>query len=91
MATPPAVDTQVNLAFGGDATGGGADDVADPDVDVDYLDDLESSPIVWPAGETTVTLSLETLADDLDEDDEQWTISVTPENVIGDGTPLGII
>ena len=83
----PAVDTQVNLTFGGDATGGDSDDVSDPDVDVDYVDDpLEDTPIVWPAGETTLTLSLEVLADDLDEDDETWTVAIAPENVIGDGT-----
>ncbi|MDG1368073.1 MAG: Calx-beta domain-containing protein, partial [Acidimicrobiales bacterium] len=83
----PDVDTQINLTFGGDAIGGDLDDVADPDIDVDYLDDpLEETPIVWPAGETTLALTLEVLADDLDEDDESWTISVTPENVIGEGT-----
>lgn len=83
----PDVDTQINLTFGGDAIGGDLDDVSDPDIDVDYLDDpLEETPIVWPAGETTLALTLEVLADDLDEDDESWTISVTPENVIGEGT-----
>lgn len=87
----PAVDTQVNLTFGGDAIGGDSDDVADPDVDVDYLDDpLEDTPLVWPAGETTLTLSLEVFADALDEDDESWTVSVAPENVIGDGTNYNV-
>ncbi|MEM8706349.1 MAG: Calx-beta domain-containing protein [Actinomycetota bacterium] len=82
----PTVDTQIQLAFGGDATGGDLDDVADPDIDVDYLDDpLEDSPIVWPAGATTVTLTLETFADDVDEDDEEWTINITPEQPIGEG------
>ena len=82
----PAADTQINLTFAGDAVGGDTDDVADPDIDVDYLiDPLEDTPIVWPAGETTVTLTLETLADDLDEDDEEWTITITPEQLVGAG------
>ena len=82
----PLVDTQIGLTFGGDATGGDADDVADPDIDVDYLDDpLEDTPIVWPAGATTVTLTLETLADDVDEDDEEWTITIAAEQVVGEG------
>ena len=82
----PVVDTQIQLAFGGDATGGDLDDVADPDIDVDYLDDpLEDSPIVWPANATTVTLTLETFTDTVDEEDETWTISITPEQPIGGG------
>ncbi len=82
----PVVDTQIQLAFGGDATGGDLDDVADPDIDVDYLDDpLEDSPIVWPADATTVTLTLETFTDTVDEEDETWTISITPEQPIGGG------
>ena len=82
----PAVDTQIQLAFGGDATGGDLDDVADPDIDVDYLDDpLEDSPIVWPAGASTVTLTLETFADDVDEEDEEWTLNITPEQPVGEG------
>ncbi|MEM9464997.1 MAG: Calx-beta domain-containing protein [Actinomycetota bacterium] len=82
----PLVDTQIGLTFGGDATGGDADDVADPDIDVDYLDDpLEDTPIVWPAGAGTVTLTLETFADDVDEDDEDWTITIAAEQVIGEG------
>ncbi|MEO0494406.1 MAG: Calx-beta domain-containing protein [Actinomycetota bacterium] len=82
----PVADTQIQLAFGGDATGGDDDDIADPDIDVDYLDDpLENSPIVWPAGATTVTLTLETFTDDVDEDDETWTINITPEQAIGEG------
>ncbi|MEM9518897.1 MAG: Calx-beta domain-containing protein [Actinomycetota bacterium] len=82
----PLVDTQIGLTFGGDATGGDSDDVTDPDIDVDYLDDpLEDSPIVWPAGAATFTLTLETLADDVDEDDEEWTITITPEQAVGEG------
>ncbi|MAJ89078.1 MAG: hypothetical protein CL416_05730 [Acidimicrobiaceae bacterium] len=82
----PVVDTQIQLAFGGDATGGDLDDVADPDIDVDYLDDpLEDSPIVWPQGADTFTLTLATFADTVDEDDETWTISITPEQPIGGG------
>ena len=82
----PVVDTQIQLAFGGDATGGDLDDVADPDIDVDYLDDpLEDSPIVWPADAATVTLTLETFTDTVDEEDETWTISITPEQPIGGG------
>lgn len=82
----PTADTQIGLTFGGDATGGDADDVADPDIDVDFLNDpLEDSPIVWPAGETTFTLTLETLSDDVDEDDEEWTITIAPEQAVGEG------
>ena len=82
----PVVDTQIQLAFGGDATGGDPDDIADPDIDVDYLDDpLEDSPIVWPANAETFTLTLETFTDTVDEDDETWTISITPEQPIGSG------
>lgn len=82
----PVVDTQIQLAFGGDATGGDLDDVADPDIDVDYFNDpLEDSPIVWPANATTVTLTLETFTDTVDEEDETWTISITPEQPIGGG------
>ena len=82
----PVVDTQIQLAFGGDATGGDLDDIADPDIDVDYLDDpLEDSPIVWPANAETFTLTLETFTDTVDEDDETWTISITPEQPIGSG------
>jgi len=82
----PLVDTQVQLTFGGDATGGDQDDVANPDIDVDFLNDpLEDSPILWPANATTFTLTLETLADDVDEEDEEWTLAVSPEQVIGEG------
>jgi len=80
----PDADTQVNLIFGGDATGGSSEDISDPDVDVDYLNEaLEDTPILWPAGETSFTLSLEVLADDLDEDDEIWTVSIAPDNAAG--------
>lgn len=82
----PSVDTQVQLTFGGDATGGDQDDVDNPDIDVDYLNDpLEDSPILWPANATTYTVNLATVADDVDEDDEEWTLAVAPEQVIGEG------
>lgn len=82
----PAVDTQVTLTFDGTATGGSSDDAADPDVDIDYLDtDLESTPIVWPAGATTFELTIETLEDDLDEDDETWTLTINPDQLVGQG------
>ena len=67
----------------GTATGGNQDDIDDPDIDVDYLNEpLEDLPFIWPAGETTVTLTLETLADDLDEEDEEWSITLLAEQVI---------
>ncbi len=82
----PTVDTQVDLTFTATATGGDAVDVADPDIDVDYINDpLEDSPIVWPAGASTYTLQLETLTDSIDEADEEWTIEVAAEQVIGEG------
>ncbi|MEM7140018.1 MAG: Calx-beta domain-containing protein [Actinomycetota bacterium] len=82
----PTVDTQVEITFGGNATGGDADDVLDPDIDVDYIDDpLEDTPLYWPAGESTVTITLETLVDELDEDDETWTITVDSEQGFGEG------
>ena len=75
----PDFDTQIQLVFGGDATGGDLEDNADPDIDVDYLDDpLEDSPIVWPIGAYSVTLTLDTFADDIYEDDETWTLSIAP-------------
>ena len=40
---------------------------------------------MWPAGETTFTLTLETLSDDVDEDDEEWTITIAPEQAVGEG------
>ena len=82
----PVVDTQVSLTFGGDATGGDEDDVADPDIDVDYLNDpLEDATIIWPAGEPTFSLTLETLDDTLDEDDEEWTVAIAAEQLVGEG------
>ncbi len=85
----PEVDTQITLTFGGDATGGDNEDASDPDIDIDYLNEgLEDTPIVWPAYATTLTLTLEVLTDDLDEDDETWTVSVTPGN--GTGGNYGI-
>lgn len=80
----PTVDTEFEVEFGGDATGGSLDDVADPDEDVDYINEpLEDSTfIVWPAGESTLTLELQTIADDLDEDDETWSITIIGEQVI---------
>ena len=81
----PAVDTQVTLTFGGTATGGSADDADDPDVDIDFLDTDLTSPIVWPAGTSTFELTLDTLADELDEDDETWTLTITPDQIVGQG------
>jgi multidrug efflux pump subunit AcrA (membrane-fusion protein) len=80
----PTVDTEFQVEFGGDATGGTAEDVADPDEDVDYLNEpLEDSTfIIWPAGESTLTLELQTIADDLDEDDETWSLTLIGEQVI---------
>jgi len=80
----PAADTEIEVEFGGgDATGGDQDDVEDPDTDVDYFNDpLEKIPFIWPAGETQVVLKLETLADDLDEEDETWTMTLIAEQVV---------
>ena len=79
----PTVDTEITLEFGGDATGGTLDEVADPDIDVDYINDpLEDLTIVWPAGQSTFALVFQALADDLDEDDETWTITLIGEQVI---------
>ncbi len=79
----PTADIEVDITFGGTATGGDQDDVDDPDIDVDYLNDpLEDLPFLWPAGETSVTLVLETLTDDLDEEDETWSITLVAEQVI---------
>jgi len=82
----PVADTQINFTFGGDATGGDQADIDNPNIDVDFLNDpLENSPIVWPAGATSHTLTLQTFADDVDETNEEWTITVAPEQVIGNG------
>jgi multidrug efflux pump subunit AcrA (membrane-fusion protein) len=80
----PTSDTELDIDFGGDATGGDQDDVDDPDIDVDYINDpLEDVPFIWPAGETQVTLELQTLADELDEEDETWTMTLVAEQVLG--------
>jgi multidrug efflux pump subunit AcrA (membrane-fusion protein) len=80
----PSSDTELDIDFGGDATGGDQDDVDDPDIDVDYINDpLEDVPFIWPAGETQVTLELQTLADELDEEDETWTMTLVAEQVLG--------
>jgi multidrug efflux pump subunit AcrA (membrane-fusion protein) len=79
----PTADTEIEVEFGGDATGGDQDDVDDPDTDVDYLDEpLEDLPLIWPAGETQVILELDVLADDLDEEDETWTMTLIAEQVL---------
>jgi len=82
----PAADMQVNLGFAGNATGGDQAAIDDPNIDVDYRNDpLENTPIVWPAGAATVTLPLETFADAIDEIDEDWTLTITPEQPVGAG------
>lgn len=79
----PTADTQIEIEFASSATGGNQEDIDDPDTDVDYVNEpLEDLPFIWPAGETTVTFELETLADDLDEDDEEWSITILAEQVI---------
>jgi len=79
----PAADTEIEVEFGGDATGGDQDDVDDPDTDVDFLNEpLEDIPFIWPAGETQVILELVVLADDLDEEDETWTMTLIAEQVV---------
>ena len=56
-----------------------------PDINVDYRNDpLEDSPIIWPAGETTYTLTFETFVDDLDEEDETWSVTIDAEVGFGD-------
>ncbi len=82
----PAADMQVGLGFAGTATGGDQTAIDDPNIDVDYRNDpLENTPVVWPAGAATLTLSLETFTDEVDEIDEEWTITITPEQPIGAG------
>jgi len=79
----PTADTEIEVEFGGDATGGDQDDVDDPDVDVDYFNEpLEDIPFIWPAGETQVVLELVILADELDEEDETWTMTLIAEQVV---------
>ncbi|GJM38885.1 MAG: hypothetical protein DHS20C19_22520 [Acidimicrobiales bacterium] len=79
----PTADTEIEVEFASTATGGNQDDIDDPDTDVDYVNEpLEDLPFIWPAGETTITLELETLADDLDEDDEEWSITLIAEQVV---------
>ncbi len=88
VANPvPTTDIEVTLSFAGDATGGDLDDVADPDIDVDYIDDpLEDTSLIWPAGASTVELEFRAMADDLDEDDEEWSVTVEAEGFTGEGT-----
>jgi multidrug efflux pump subunit AcrA (membrane-fusion protein) len=79
----PTADTEFEVTFATTATGGDQDDVNDPDVDVDYLiEPLEDLPYIWPAGETTMTIDLVTLADELDEDDEDWSITLVAEQFV---------
>jgi len=82
----PASDMQINLGFAGSATGGDQAAIDDPNIDVDYRNDpLENTPIVWPAGAATLTLPFETFTDAVDEVDEDWTITITPEQPVGSG------
>jgi multidrug efflux pump subunit AcrA (membrane-fusion protein) len=79
----PTADTEIEVEFATSATGGDQDDIDDPDTDVDYVNEpLEDLPFIWPAGETTVTLDLITLADELDEDDEDWSMTLIAEQVV---------
>lgn len=84
QSTPaPTSDTEIEVTFEATATGGDQDDVDDPDIDVDYFNEpLEDIPFIWPAGETTVSLTLRTLADDLDEDDEEWSMTLVAEQIL---------
>jgi len=87
----PTTDVQISLLFGGSATGGDQGAIDDPNINVDYRDDpLESTPIVWPADATTFTLVLETLSDDIDEDNENWTLSVAPGQPAGGGVNYAV-
>jgi len=82
----PTADMQINLGFAGTATGGDQAAIDDPNIDVDYRNDpLENTPIVWPAGAATLTLPFETFTDAVDEVDEDWTITITPDQPIGAG------
>ena len=60
----PLTDTQVDLTFGGSAT-----------VDDDY--DEIVTPIVWPANASSVSFPFQTLADQVLEPDEDFTLSIT--------------
>jgi len=87
----PTTDMQISLMFGGTASGGDQSAINDPNIDVDYRSDpLENTPIVWPADTTTFTLVLETLADNIDENDEDWTISVAPGQPAGGGANYAV-
>jgi multidrug efflux pump subunit AcrA (membrane-fusion protein) len=87
----PTADTEIEIEFDGTATGGDLDDIDDPDIDVDYLDDpLEDVPFIWPAGERQVTLQLRTLTDDLDEEDETWTLTLVAEQIFTGGANYDI-
>jgi multidrug efflux pump subunit AcrA (membrane-fusion protein) len=79
----PTADTEIEITFEAGATGGDQDDVDDPDIDVDYLNEpLEDLPFIWRAGDTTMTLDLVTLTDELDEDDEDWSMTLVAEQVV---------
>jgi biotin carboxyl carrier protein len=87
----PTADTEIEIEFDGTATGGDLDDVEDPDIDVDFLNDpLEDVPFIWPAGETEVILEFEALADDLDEEDETWTLTLVAEQIFTGGANYDI-
>lgn len=68
----PANDLTIDLTIGGDANGGD-----DPDNGDDY-DDIENS-FVMPAGETTYTLVVPVFVDQVKEDQEQFTVSLTDQ------------
>lgn len=68
----PANDLTIDLTIGGDANGGD-----DPDNGDDY-DDIENS-FVMPAGETTYTLNVPVFVDQVKEDQEQFTVSLTDQ------------
>ena len=79
----PTADTEIEVTFEGTAIGGDQDGVDDPDVNIDYFNEpIEDLPFIWPAGETTVVIELVTLADDLDEDDETWSMTLVAEQVV---------
>ena len=67
----PAVDTVVDLTIGGDATSGSSGKNGD------FLSIDDS--IVFPAGETEVTLSIQVFVDQVIEDEEQIVVSLTDQ------------
>ena len=68
----PANDLTIDLTIGGDATGGD-----DPENGDDY-DDIENS-FVMPAGETTYELIVPVFVDQVKEDREEFTVSLTDQ------------